>query len=328
MKRKILKAVLIIAGVLIIGIASLLTYVKTALPNVGDSQPMTIERTPERIERGKYLANHVMVCIDCHSQRDWSLFAGPPVAGTEGQGGEVFDHKLGFPGRFVAPNITPANVGTYTDGELFRAITTGVAKDGRALFPIMPYNNFGQLAEEDVKSVIAYIRTLKPIENKTEASEADFPMNFIMNTIPHPANFKPVPERSDIIAYGKYLVTAASCHDCHTKQVKGEFVGEPFAGGMEFQFPDGAILRSPNITPHSTGIADWNEQAFVNRFKSYTDTNYVPKKMEPGAMQTVMPWIMYGGMEEYDLKAIYAYLQTLTPVENTVVKYSPARHGS
>ncbi|HTN45237.1 MAG TPA: c-type cytochrome [Flavipsychrobacter sp.] len=327
MKRKIFKTAIIILLIVVAGVASLLAYVKMALPDVGEAANLTIERTPERIERGKYLANHVMVCIDCHSKRDWSLFAGPPIAGTEGMGGELFDQKLGFPGKFVAPNITPANISGYTDGELIRAITCGVAKDGRALFPVMPYNNFGQLDEEDIRSVIAYIRTLKPIQNKTGNSAADFPMNFIMNTIPHKANFQPIPESSDLKAYGKYLVTAASCYDCHTKQEKGQFVGQPFAGGMEFQYPDGSIARSANITPHATGIAAWNEQAFINRFKSYTprnDSGYVPQKLEQDAFQTVMPWTMYAGMTEQDLKAIFAYLQSVQPVENTVTRFTPA----
>ena len=325
MKRKIRKTLFILLILVIVGIASLLTYVKTALPNVGEMPQLTIERTPDRIARGAYLAQHVMVCVDCHSQRDWSLFAGPPVAGTYGMGGEVFDQKLGFPGRFVAPNITPAAIGNYTDGELMRAITCGVAKDGRALFPVMPYGNFGKVSEEDIKSIIAYIRTLQPVENKTEPSEADFPMNFIINTLPPAPSFRPMPDPSDLKAYGAYLVTAASCYDCHTRQEKGEFVGKPYAGGMEFQFPDGSITRSANITPHPTGIGAWTEQAFINRFKAYTDTGYHPQKIEPGAFQTVMPWTMYGGMTDYDLKAIYAYLQTLAPVENEVVHFSPSK---
>lgn len=324
MLRKILKLILVLVLIAVVGIASLLTYLKTALPNVGEPSAIKVEVTPERIARGEYLANHVMVCIDCHSKRDWSLFAGPPIAGTFGMGGEVFDQNLGFPGKFVAPNITPAHIANYTDGELMRAITTGVAKDGRALFPIMPYPNYGQLDEEDIQSVIAYIRSLKPIENKTEKSVADFPMNFIMNTIPKKANLHPMPQSGDVKAYGKYLVTAAGCHECHTKQVKGEFVGKPFAGGMEFKFPDGAIVRSANITPDASGIGSWNEQAFLNRFKTYADSNYVPQKITPDAMQTPMPWAMYAGMKEEDLKAIFAYLQTLTPVENTVTHFTPA----
>lgn len=74
------------------------------------------------------------MCLDCHSQRDYSKFAAPLVPGTEGKGGELFGKDLGFPGDFYSPNITPAGVGNWTDGELFRTITTGVSKDGMLCF--------------------------------------------------------------------------------------------------------------------------------------------------------------------------------------------------
>lgn len=322
--KRWLKITLLIIGILLIGVATLLTYVKTAMPNVGEPRVMTVPNTPETVARGAYLANHVMVCIDCHSTRDWSLFSGPPVAGTEGMGGQVFDQQMGFPGRYVAPNLTPAVLADWSDGEIFRAITTGVSRDGRPLFPVMPHPNYGKLDERDIMAVIAYIRSLKPIPNQVAASASDFPMNFILHTIPQKANLQPRPDTSDLVAYGQYMVTASSCGDCHTKQEKGEIVGEPFAGGMEFKFPDGSIAQSLNITPHSTGIGNWSEEAFLDRFRAYADSGYVPPKVGAGAFQTVMPWTMYAGMKERDLKAIYAYLKTLKPVESVVERFTPA----
>lgn len=285
---------------------------------------MKVEITPERIERGRYLANNVMICMDCHSSRDWSIFSAPPMAGTEGMGGEKFDQSKGFPGSYVASNITPANLTDWTDGEIFRAITTGVSKDGRPLFPIMPHPNFGQLDEDDIKSVIAYIRSLPAIENKTEESYSDFPMNFIIHTIPKDAQLAPRPDPSDKVAYGKYLVTAASCFTCHTKEEKGEYIGDPFAGGREFKFPDGSIVRSSNITPHPTGIGTWSEDMFTLKFKQYADTAYQYQKVQPGQFQTLMPWTMYGKMTEEDIRAIYAYLKTVEPAENIVEKFTAA----
>lgn len=319
--KKILKISLVVLGIVLILFGGLLTYIKLMLPSVGDASDMKIETTNVRIERGKYLANHIMVCMDCHSKRDWSLFSGPMVQGTLGYGGEVFDQKLGFPGKYVANNITPAHLGSWTDGEIFRAITTGVSKDGRALFPIMPYPNFGLLAEDDVKSVIAYIRTLTPIENKTEASSSDFPMNFIINTMPQKLKPGKIPAQDDIVNYGKYLVTAAGCNDCHTKQEKGKFTGEPFAGGFEFKLLDGSIVTSSNITPHPSGLGGWTEKQFIDSFKMYADTNYISPKVSFGEFQTVMPWTMYSGMKEQDLAAIYQYLRTLTPKGNTIIRF-------
>ncbi|MCC7159692.1 MAG: c-type cytochrome [Ignavibacteria bacterium] len=312
---------------ILIVIVALLTYVKTMLPNVGSAPVMEVKLTAEKIERGKYLANHVMLCMDCHSTRDWSLFSGPMIAETEGKGGETFDQKLGFPGKYVAPNITPFNLQNWTDGEIFRAITSGVSKDGKALFSIMPHHNYGTLDRKDIEAVIAYIRTLNPIDNKTETSSSDFPMNFIINTIPKRPSFTTIPQQSDIIGYGKYMVTAAGCMDCHTKQDKGKFVGEPYSGGFEFKLQDGSLVRSANLTPDkTTGIGNWTSEQFVNLFKKYADSTYVQHSVAIGEFQTVMPWTMFSGMKSEDLNAIFTYLQSLTPVNNQVEKFTSSKH--
>ncbi len=324
--KKFAKILIYVFGVIILLVAALLTYVKIMLPSVGKPPEIKVELTADRIERGKYLANHVLVCMDCHSTRDWSLFSAPPVSGTEGRGGEIFDQTLGFPGKYISTNITPYALGNWTDGEIFRAITTGVSKDGHALFPVMPYLNFGKLDKEDIYSVIAYMRTLQPIENDFEKSESDFPMNFIINTMPSKAEFSTIPSKNDVVSYGKYLATAAGCNDCHTKQEKGKFVGEDFAGGFDFRFPDGSVLTSSNITPHkNTGLGSWTKEQFVARFKLYDDSSYTPNKVEQGEFQTVMPWKMYSGMTIEDLGAIYEYLKTVKPVDNLVNRFTPSK---
>jgi len=322
MKRPFLKILLIILVVIVLAIGGLLAYVKTALPNVGDAPEMTIERTPERIERGRYLANYVMLCVDCHSTREWELFAGPLVTGTEGMGGDIFDQRFGFPGRYVAPNITPVGLKDWTDGEIFRAVTTGVSKDGSPLFPIMPHPNYGELDSNDILAVIAYIRTFPPNNNIVDESRSDFPMNFIIHTIPKKANFAPRPDVSNKIEYGKYMLTASLCNNCHTKFEKGKFIGEPLAGGREFPMPDGSVLRSANLTPHETGIGSWTEEMFMQKFKMYADSSYTDRKPEEIGYQTFMPWTMYAHMKTEDLSAIYAYLKTLKPVDNKVEKYT------
>ena len=149
---------------LLVAIGAGLAYLFTAFPKVAPAAAVTIEATPERIARGEYLANHVSGCIDCHSERDWTRFAGPIKAGTLGRGGDRFDQaSAGVPGILYAKNITPAGIGTWTDGEVLRAVTAGVSKDGTALFPLMPYPHFGTMSEDDVHAIIAYVRTLKAI---------------------------------------------------------------------------------------------------------------------------------------------------------------------
>ncbi len=325
--RKLAKVLIwtVIMAVVIIGAA--LGYLKFALPDIAAAPVLKVELTPEHIARGEYLANHVTVCIDCHSTRDWSKFSGPPTPGTLGKGGDIFDQKFGFPGVYYAKNITPEGISRYTDGELFRTITTGVSKEGKALFPVMPFHYYGQMDEEDIKSIIAYIRTLKPIANNVPESKSDFPMNFIINTIPHEPSFTKLPSKTDVINYGKYLTNAAACIDCHTKFEKGSLVaGTEYGGGREFPFPDGSIVRSANISSdEETGIGGWDDETFVSLFKAHSDSATLNTQLNPGDFNSIMPWTMYGRMTDEDLKAIFAYLKTVPPIKNEVVKFTPGK---
>ena len=171
----------------------------------------------------------------------------------------------GVPGTLYAKNITPAGIGEWTDGELMRLITNGVTKDNKAIFPLMPYLSYNKLSEEDLYSIVAYIRSLKPIENKVEESSLNFPLNLIVKTIP-PENYIPTKEidKTDKLKYGEYLVNIAGCADCHTPQEKGEKLpGMYLAGGFEFKMP-GGVVRSMNITPdEDTGIGVWDVDDFV-----------------------------------------------------------------
>jgi mono/diheme cytochrome c family protein len=320
--KKILKIAVIALFVLIAAAFILLTYVTKFLPNI-PVEEVKIEATPERIERGKYLAHNVAQCVDCHSVRDWSKFSAPIVPGTEGKGGEAFDQKIGFPGKYYAPNLTPYHLKDWSDGELFRAITTGVSRDGRALFPIMPYPSFGKMDREDIYSIIAYIRTLPSIENTPPASESDFPMSLIIHLIPQKAEFTQKPQATDQVNYGKYLTNAASCIECHTQTKQGQIIPElAFSGGRFFPMPDGSKVVSANITPDKeTGIGNWNEQIFVERFKVFDKiTHNVNDEVKPGEFNTMMPWAKYSGMTNQDLAAIYAYLKTVKPINNKIEK--------
>lgn len=330
-----MKRFLKILGVLLLLVfaigAGVVLYISKALPNVNAPADLKVEITPERIERGRYLANSVCVCMDCHAQRDWSLFAAPPKPGTRGAGGDRFDRSMQFPGEFYAKNITPFALKDWTDGEIYRAITSGVSKDGHPFFPVMPYPNYNRLATEDVHSIIAYLRSLDPIATDPyPASEIDFPVNIIMRTIPEPPHPMARPEPGDP-DYGAYMANAAACIECHTHSEKGERIGEPFAGGFVFNLPNGAVLRSANITPHPTdGIGAWDKDTFIARFKQYTDSSYVPPHVDwqAGDFQTIMPWSMYATMTEEDLGAIYDYLRAQPAVAGRPEKWTPPPVGS
>lgn len=133
--KKVLSTIAIVIVLLILVVAG---YVKFVLPRVDAAPDIKINATPDRIARGEYLANHVAICIDCHSTRNWNKFSGPIVNNTLGIGGEYFGEEVGMPGKMYSKNITPYNLKDWSDGEIFRTITAGVNRKGEALFPIMP----------------------------------------------------------------------------------------------------------------------------------------------------------------------------------------------
>lgn len=322
--KKILKIAGILFSLFAAIVAGALIYLTTAYPNVDPPKDIKIKPSAELISRGEYLANHIAVCMDCHSVRDFSKFSGPIVKGTEGKGGELFDERMGAPGRIYVKNITPASLGNWSDGDLIRAITMGVNNKNEALFPMMPYMNYNQMTEEDLYAIITYIRTLDPIEGSYPDKELDFPLNHLVNTIPLQTYKPEQPDRSNPVEFGKYLVTIASCGDCHTPMEKGEPVaGMEFAGGNEMILPFGT-LRTSNLTPDlQTGIGSWTKEIFISKFKAYDPAQHGYKEVKPGEFNSVMPWSMYAGMTEEDLGAIYDYLRTLKPIRNLVTRFSP-----
>jgi mono/diheme cytochrome c family protein len=311
--------------VLFVAVLLSVVYLKLMLPNTGGAPDLQVEITPERVERGKYLAHNVMVCADCHSMRDYSKFSAPITGHAFSGGGDEFTEEFGLPGNFYASNLTPFYLKDWTDGELFRAITTGVSKNGRALFPAMPYPLYNHASEEDIHAVIAYLRTLPSVDNTVKESKAKFPVNMLINTMPVKYNYPVKPDEQNVTEYGKYMATIAGCIECHTPMVKGKPVWEEaFSGGRDFLLP-GGVLTTSNLTPDATtGIGNWTEEMFISRFKAFADSSYLPHDVDINKeFNTLMPWMLYSQMNETDLKAIYAYLRTLEPKEKQITLFTP-----
>lgn len=321
--RSLSKVMGVLASSVVALVAAGFVYLLVAYPRVGKAADLHATPTPERLARGKYLADHVAVCTDCHSQRDWTRYAGPLEPTTYGVGGETWDETVGFPGRLVARNITPSALGTWTDGEIARAFTEGVSRDGTPLFPLMPYKSYGQaMAREDVLAIVAYLRTIPARSQALPDRTLHFPLPLVIRTMPTPARLAAsAPDPADRVATGRYLTTIAGCADCHTP-VDGRqapILDKWLAGGQEFPLPNGLVARSANLTPDATGIGTWSEEAFVAKFTAYADGSpHVP--VDAGDFNTPMPWQSYAGMTRADLAAIFAYLRTVTPVSQVVDK--------
>ena len=317
-KKFVGTSVLFVIALLLVGITFTIGWRPFLGPKVRALTNRTYEATPARLERGRYLVNAVYGCVACHSQRDEKA-PGMPALADKLFAGAPFEEGADLPGHLVAPNLTPdkeTGVGSWTDDMLARAIREGVGHDGRTLFPLMPYQNYREMPDEDLASVIAYLRTLAPVKNSVPKTEIIFPVKYLMRSAPEPINAPvPQPDLSDTVKRGAFLVRMASCADCHTPQEKGQVKpGMDLAGGLLFKRPE-AIVMAANITPDASGISYYDEDLFIQAIRT--------GKVKARSLSPVMPWVFYRGMTDDDLKAIFAYLKTVKPVKHTVDNAEP-----
>ena len=296
-------------------------------------RPLTSRRfqpTTERLERGKYIFSAVCGCASCHSQHDYSQPGWPIVPGTEGAGNDLGTE--GLPGHVVAPNISSdpeTGAGNWTDDQLARAIREGIAHDGRALFPLMPYDEFKQMSDEDLASVIVYMRSLPPARRTWPKTEIIFPVKYLIRAVPQPITAPiPSPDPVNRVKYGAYLVNIGGCRFCHTPQLRGQAIaGMEFSGGNVFM-EQGTSVASANITPDPSGISYYDEGLFLQAIRT---GSVRARKLSP-----IMPFAVYRYQTDDDLKAIFAYLRTLKPAKHRVDNGEPptycrlcrTRHGA
>jgi mono/diheme cytochrome c family protein len=269
------------------------------------------EPSTARLERGKYLVDSVMGCLGCHSPLDLKKGGSPPLEGRLGAGSAWLDRD---PTWIVAPNITPdkeTGAGNWPDDALARAIREGVGHDGRALFPIMPYEDYRTLSDEDLASVIVYIRSLPAVRNELPPTKIPFPVNFLIKNGPRPLTAAvPAPDQSTPLSRGSYLVQMGGCTDCHSPREKGQLIpGLDFAGGTVLKEPTG-VVASSNITPDPTGIPYYDVGLFIRAMRE--------GKVGARQLNAAMPWSFYGKMTDDDLKSVFAYLRAVKPIKHRV----------
>ncbi len=138
MKKVILTAGLVAVAAVGCGIA----FLALTTPKMRAAADIKVPMTPERMERGRYLYEHVAHCDGCHSPRDWTKLTAPTIEQTRGSGFEFRRNGLPREDRVCKHHARSRHrLGRWTDGEKIRAIREGVSKDGRALFPLMPYRS-------------------------------------------------------------------------------------------------------------------------------------------------------------------------------------------
>ena len=256
------------------------------------------------VKRGDYLVNGILTCGNCHSPK------GPPAAvkGKAFSGGLSWDEP---PFKVTAPNITQdrdTGIGKWSDADIEKLLRKGVRPDGVRAAMIMPSDFYEIMTDRDMKAVIAYLRTLKPVKNKV--ADAIYKMQQVHH--PFPGGEKPYTEAmlKDKLKKGFYLATIAHCMECHTSMgPKGrEFAGKLGTGGFEFKGPWGVSV-SRNITSHKTkGIGRWTAAEIKRAI-----TKGIRK--DGSKLKPPMDFAAYATLTASDLDAVVAYLRTVPPKE-------------
>lgn len=316
-----LRIVLVVAivGIVVVGVGVVKVFGPRAFlgPRSRPLTSHTFEVTPARLQRGAYLANSIG-CLYCHSPHDWTKRDTPILPGMVGAGQQLPYTDL--PGKVFAPNLTPdkeTGAGNWTDDMLARSIREGTGHDGRALFGIMPFPHYRDMPDEDLASVIVYLRSLPPVKNPLPQSELIFPVKYIIRNDPQPIT-SPVaaPDVSDPVKRGRFLVNLTGCTDCHTpvNSRHEPIAGLEFSGGQVLHAPWGTVA-SANLTPDPSGIPYYDETMFIKAMRTGT--------VGTRELNQTMPWSVLGRMTNEDLAAMFAYLKTLKPVHHRVDNSQP-----
>lgn len=313
MKKAVLVVLGLLAAVVVIGLP-LLVGVR---PFIGPkARPLTdrrFEPTPARMERGRYLVTSgTAPCVLCHSPLDVSGGGLRVPAGQELTGRNWAPDGAPF---LTAQNLTPdpeTGIGKLSDDQLARAIREGISHDGRALFPIMPYGNFSAMSDEDLASIVVYLRSLPPVRHASAPSAIPFPLNRLINGAPRPVESPVTPDLSTPEKRGAYIARVAVCTDCHSpRDDRGNRPdGMEFGGGTAMAYEGRKTVYSANITPGVNGIPYYTEALFIEAMRT--------GKVRSRELDPMMPTIYYRNMTDGDLKDLFAYLKSLAAVDHYV----------
>lgn len=245
---------------------------------------LQIPTDAEAIERGRYIADRVSMCSDCHGKD---------------LGGRIVEES--FPmGRMAAPNLTRGQGGLgarYTDADYIRTLLHGVRPDGRSVV-FMPSSEY-HFTERGLADLVAYLKQVPPVDREIPAATVG-PLARILAVVAgyhlspgaiidhEKVTFAVEQTGENPVAYGAQLVAMGGCRACHTPDLRG-------GGGP----PPGAS----NITP--AGIGGWSEADFITAVREH-------KRPNGTSISDVMPRA-YGDMSDSDLAAIFAYLKTVPP---------------
>ncbi len=307
----------LLAGLIVISMVVVYFKTQSRLTRVYSlrEEQVAIPSDAASIEYGKHIFRF-RGCEACHSSGEYLDVSGPgnPLAAHLRASSQDIPHMEGHVymddpaiGKVIASNLTPGKGGVgaaYKDSDWVQAIRHGVRPDGTPLL-FMPSTEFYFLSDRDLGAVIAYIKSAPPVDHEQPRSSLSMTGRMVMillpsftfmpaELIPHDAPRPEAPEPGITAAYGEYLTQ--SCKVCH---------GLGMSGGPIPGFPS-SWPPALNLTfGEGSSLLTWTEQGFMQTIR----TGVTP---EGRKLRTAyMPWRSYKFMDDEELQAVWAYLQSL-----------------
>lgn len=278
---------------------------------------LKITSTPARIVRGKQIAS--IRCAGCHYDQKTGGLTGIHMLEAPKEFGPIFSHNI--------TRHATKGAGRYSDRELVYLLRTGIRRDGVFSGPFMQSPN---LADEDLYSIIAFLRSDDPWVRAQDVDDHQWQptllakalMHVAFTALPMPTQKIPVPKLEDQVAYGRYVIDGmADCFSCHSKDFKTMNVVEPeksegyLGGGNPTLDADGNVVYSANLTMDpETGLGRWSEADFVRAVRI---------GIRPDGRALRYPMIAFPELSEAEAKAAFAYLKTVPVLRNPVTRNFP-----
>jgi mono/diheme cytochrome c family protein len=267
-----------------VSVIALIGLVKFYAPRNIPVQEITVTGTPEQVQRGEHLAN--AFCVSCHSTNNELPLTGGVDLGAD------FPIPLG---TFVSVNLTPAGpLKDWTDGEILRALRSGVDRKGHWLV-LMSNVNVRYMSDEDLESMIAFLRSQPATDNPTQdpPDQPTFLAAVMSGAGMLPSGLPPVtgsiiaPPKGPSVAYGEYMLSFQDCRSCH---------GQDLKGGKEGQLAP--------IGPSLIVVKGWTQEQFISTLRTGVDPS-------GWHLRDVMPWKAVSRLDDTELAAMYQYLAGL-----------------
>ena len=272
---------------------------------------LAIDQDLVDLERGERLTR--TLCAGCHINPETNSLTGKQMTDVPKEFGTVFSSNITQDKQY--------GIGDWTETELIYLLRTGIKRDGTYAPPYMP--KLTQMSDADLASIIAFLKSDSPLVSANSTPDRETEPSFLTKMLcrvafkpfPMPEGEIPMPDPTNTVEVGKYLVHNLDCFSCHSADFKTNDYMNPeksvgyLGGGNQTLDNEGNVLPTQNLTPDPTGIGNWSKEQFVKAVKY--------GQME-GEIALRYPMIPYTLLTDEEVGAMYDYLMTVPKIENDI----------